>query len=147
MSQLQAQQRDPSVVINEWREAQIQLAAAKKRESELREEILTGAFGFDRETFRTGTENYPLNAGFKLKAVFKLNYKLDNTDDKVDKALSKIEKAGPEGAFIAGRLVNWKPELSTREYNALEPKYQKIIDEVLTISVGTPSLELVEPKA
>lgn len=145
--QLQSAQRDPSVVINEWREAQAVLAKAKETELRLRNEILAGAFGFNPTVLREGTENYPLLEGFKLKAVFKANYKLNNTDDAVDKALTKIEKAGPEGAFIAGRLVKWKPELSVSEYRNLEPKYQKIIDDVLTISEGTPSLELVAPKA
>ena len=145
--QVQSAQRDPSVVINEWREAQAVLAKAKETELRLRNEILTGAFGFDGVTLREGTENYELLHGFKLKAVFKANYKLDNTADAVDRALTRIEKAGPEGQFVASRLVKWEPKLSVSEYRKLEPKYQKIIDDVLTITEGTPSLEIVPPKA
>lgn len=145
--QVQSAQRDPSVVINEWREAQTVLAKAKETELRLRNEILAGAFNFDGVTLREGTEDYQLLEGYKLKAVFKANYKLNNTGDAVDKALTRIEKAGPEGEFIASRLVKWEPKLSVAEYRKLESKYQKIIDDVLTITEGTPSLELVPPKA
>uniref|UniRef100_A0AAU6W0V3 Imelysin-like domain-containing protein n=1 Tax=Pseudomonas phage Pavpe01 TaxID=3138545 RepID=A0AAU6W0V3_9VIRU len=135
--------RDADTIIGEWQAATVALAKAKELESKLRTELVSVKFPNHKAS---GTENAELANGWKLKAVFKQNYSLKNTDDAVDKALSKIEKASEAGAFIAGRLVKWKPELSVTEYKALEPKFKKIIDEVLSISDGTPSLELVEPK-
>lgn len=130
--------------IMQWTEAAKKLAEAKEVELALRNEVIALNFEGHKES---GTENVELGNGYKLKAVFKLNYRLNNTDDAVDKALSKLEKAGTEGAFIAERLVKWKPELSVTEYGKLDPKFKKIIDEVITTSPGAPSLELVEPKS
>lgn len=130
--------------IMQWQEANCKLAEAKVIELALRNEVVSMNFIDHKES---GTENVELGNGYKLKAVFKLNYSLNNTDDAVDKALSKLEKAGAEGAFIAERLVKWKPELSISEYNKLDTKFKKIIDEVIKTSPGTPSLELVEPKS
>jgi len=129
-----------------WQEAVKTIAAAKDAEAALRKEVLKECFNFESDE-REGTENVELGNGYKLKAVFKLNRRLDNKDEGVDKALTKIEKSGPEGQFVADRLVKWKPELSLSEYKKLPDKFKKLIDEVLTASPGTPSLELVEPKA
>ena len=134
--------RDAKIL--QWTEAAKKLAEANEIELALRNEVIAINFAEHKES---GTENVELGNGYKLKAVFKLNYRLNNTDDAVDKALSKLEKAGTEGAFIAERLVKWKPELSVTEYGKLDPKFKKIIDEVITTSPGTPSLELVEPKS
>lgn len=134
--------RDAKIL--QWTESAKKLAEAKEIELALRNEVIALNFEGHKES---GTENVELGNGYKLKAVFKLNYRLNNTDDAVDKALSKLEKAGTEGAFIAERLVKWKPELSVTEYGKLDPKFKKIIDEVITTSPGTPSLELVEPKS
>lgn len=142
------QPRTPAQIIAEWQDAVGVLARAKQRESELRSEVLQGAFQFKgANDSRKGTENFELQGGSKLKAVFKLNFKLE-AGDALDKALANIEKTA-EGKFIAARLVKFKPELSVTEYNQLDDgsKVKAQIDAVLTISAGTPSLELVEPKA
>lgn len=123
------------------------LAAAKDAEAALRREVLAEAFQFDPEALREGTENFELGNGYKLKAVFKISRNLNNENDAVDKVLSKIEKAGAEGQFIAERLVKWKPELAVSEYKKLPEKFKKMIDEVVTSKEATPSLELVAPKS
>ena len=130
-----------------WEAAVKALAAAKDAEAALRKEVLAEAFAFDPEALREGTENFELGNGYKLKAVFKISRNLNNENEAVDKVLSKIEKTGPEGAFIAERLVKWKPELSVSEYKKLPEKFKKMIDEVVTSKEATPSLELVAPKA
>lgn len=130
-----------------WQDSVKALAAAKEAEATLRKEVLADCYGFNSEALREGTENIELGNGYKLKAVFKISYTLNNAEDGVDKALSKLEKAGPEGAFIAERLVRWKPELSVSEYKKLDAKYKKFIDEVLVTKEATPSLELVAPKS
>lgn len=133
-------------VILAWRDATEALAAAKAQEAELRKQVLSQVFAFDSEELREGTENAELGGGWKLKATFKISRILNNKDEGVDKALSKLEKTGAEGEFIAGRLVRWKPELSVSEYKKLPEKYKKLFDEVVVSKEATPSLELVAPK-
>ena len=130
-----------------WEQAVKTLAAAKDSEAALRKEVLAEAFSFNPEALREGTENFELGNGYKLKAVFKISRNLNNENDAVDKVLSKIEKAGAEGQFIAERLVKWKPELSVSEYKKLPEKFKKMIDEVVTSKEAMPSLELVAPKS
>jgi len=130
-----------------WEQAVKALDAAKDAEAALRKEILKTAFAFDPEALREGTENFELGNGYKLKAVFKISRNLNNENEAVDKVLSKIEKTGPEGAFIAERLVKWKPELSLTEYKKLPEKFKKLFDEVVTSKEAMPSLELVAPKS
>ena len=130
-----------------WEAAVKALAAAKDAEAALRKEVLAEAFAFDPEALREGTENFELGNGYKLKAVFKISRNLNNENEAVDKVLSKIEKTGPEGAFIAERLVKWKPELSVTEYKNLPDKFRKLIDEVVTSKEATLALELVAPKS
>lgn len=145
MSFNQTANRDAKILA--WEESVKTLAAAKEAEAALRREVLAETFQFDPEALREGTENFELGNGYKLKAVFKISRNLNNENDAVDKALSKIEKAGAEGQFIAERLVKWKPELSVSEYKKLPEKFKKMIDEVVTSKEATPSLELVAPKS
>ena len=130
-----------------WEQAVKALAAAKDAEAALRKEVLAEAFSFDPEALREGTENFELGNGYKLKAVFKISRNLNNEGEAVDKVLAKIEKTGPEGVFIAERLVKWKPELSVTEYKKLPEKFKKLFDEVVTSKEATPALELVAPKS
>ena len=130
-----------------WEAAVKELAAAKDAEATLRKEVLAEAFAFDPEALREGTENFELGNGYKLKAVFKISRNLNNENEAVDKVLSKIEKTGPEGAFIAERLVKWKPELSVSEYKKLPEKFKKLFDEVVTSKEAMPALEMVAPKS
>ena len=137
--------RDAKILAGE--ESVKALAAAKEAEAALRKEVLANCFSFDPEALREGTENFELGNGYKLKAVFKISRNLNNENEAVDKVLSKIEKTGPEGQFIAERLVKWKPELSVSEYKKLPEKFKKLFDEVVTSKEATPSLELVAPKS
>jgi hypothetical protein len=140
-------------LLNKWLAAQQALVKAKDEEAKLRAQVVSDII--QAKPGEKGTRNYELNAGYKLKAVLKLNYKLNN--DEVDNTLDRIERIGEEGKFIAERLVKFKPELSVTEYNTISERAangdstaKKIIAElnkILTISDATPSLELVEPKA
>lgn len=145
MSFDETENRDAKILA--WEAAVKLLAAAKDAEAALRKEVLAEAFAFDPEALREGTENFELGNGYKLKAVFKISRNLNNENEAVDKVLSKIEKTGPEGAFIAERLVKWKPELSVTEYKKLPEKFKKLFDEVVTSKEAMPSLELVAPKS
>lgn len=140
-------QRDKLIV--SWQQADAALAAAKEREMTLRSQVMTTCFP-DAEV---GTNNLELGKGYKLKGVRKLNYNLANGAGETEAALDAITKLGNEGQFIAERLVGWTPKLSLTEYKKLEetnPTHKKIkdiIDAVLTVTDGAPTLEVVEPKA
>ncbi len=131
------------IILAKWEAAEKALARAKEAELALRNQVVEAFYPSHKDE---GTENVLLGNGYKLKAVFKMNRRLAGVDD-VNTALEKIEALGPEGRFIAERIVRWKPELSKTEYDKADLKYQKIINTVLTISPATPALEIVEPKA
>lgn len=142
----QAAPRTFEDAVTEWQAAVQAAAAAKDNEMELRLIVANLGFKFDKNEERKGTENIELGDGYKLKAVFAMRASVNNKDDAADKMLTKLEKTGPEGKFIADRIVKWKPELSLTEYNQLDKKFKAIVDEVVTFTVATPALELVVPK-
>lgn len=132
-------------LLQEWLDSSEALTAAKDREMALRKEVVE-AFPFAADV-KEGTQRIDLANGWQLKVVKKQNYNLKNKEGETDKALTEFEKVNPENAFIAERLVTWKPDLSIAEYRKLTPTQLKFFENVLTISDGAPSLELVEPKA
>lgn len=128
-------------LILSWKEAKAQLDAVKAKEATIRAALVAAAFPNAKE----GVNTLELGNGWQLKATVKYNYNLDKKN--TDNAIEKIEETGEDGKFVAERLVTWKPELSIREYRQLDPKHKVIIDEVLTIKEGAPTVELVEPTA
>lgn len=133
-----------------WQNERQTLEIAKEREIEARTAAVE--FAFDQAVLK-GTERIELGGGFIAKAVKKLNYSFVKNDDgkvnrnAIEKALLKIEKEGAAGELIADRLVKWNPDLSLSEYNLLSEKHKKIIDEVIITTSGTPTLEIIPPKA
>lgn len=136
-------------LILDWQEAEKALALAKAKEIELRNKVMATCF----PAAEVGTNTLDLGKGYKLKGVRKLNYSLANGEGQTDAALDAIAAIGNEGVFIAEDLVGWTPKLSLTRYNKLEasnPTHMKIkavIDSVLTVNDGTPTLEVVVPKA
>lgn len=141
-------------MLADWEQSKRDLEAAKAREMELRKEVVT--FNFDH-TKLEGTERVDLANGYQLKAVKKLNYALVSpvegvsVVDAVDTALSKMEAMGPEGKFIADRVVKWSAELSLTEYRKLDElpngkAYKAILNTVIETREGAPTLEIVPPK-
>ena len=127
-----------------WKESQKELARIKKEEMELRNKVI--AVIFNPSPDAEGTQNFDLGNNYKLKAVFKQSYSLQNKDGQLDKAIARMEKLGDEAEYIIDRLIKWKPELSISEYKNLPNAYCKILESALTIKPSAPSLELVEPK-
>lgn len=128
-------------ITQEWIDAQKALAAAKELEASLRTEVIRRRFSDQTK----GTKNVELGNGYKLKAVFKENITIRTGE--VEGVLRKIENSGPEGKFIADRLFKFKPELVKKEYDELPLKFRKIVDEIVSTSAATPSLEFVPPKS
>jgi hypothetical protein len=137
-------------ILTKWQKAKEALDIAKEFEIKVRTDAVH--FAFD-PTKQKGTERIELGNGYQAKAVKKINYGwIKDSDDKINKdaietALNKIEDTGPAGELIAARLVKWTPDLSLTEYNQLPQEFKSIIDEVIVTTEGTPTLEIIEPKA
>src|ERR1019366_1298508 len=124
---------------------------AKEAEMELRKYIVNRAFPEKHE----GVNTLDLGSGYQLKAKVAFNYNLADNDT-VEKTLDAIAKVGNQGAFIADRLVSWKPSFLLTEYRALtdaaphSAEAQEILALVgvmLTITDAAPTLDVKEPKA
>ncbi len=133
-----------------WQNAKAALDAAKETELQARK----AAVLMMHDPSKSGkTENVLLGNGYKAKLKVPIRYGfVKNEDDRVDKkridlALQQIEKDGSAGELVAERLIKWTPDLSLTEYKLLPDKWKAIIDEVIVTSEGTPTLEIVEPKA
>jgi hypothetical protein len=135
------QSRDPIQVLTEWELAKVQMEQSKQLEVRLRNEYVALVSDPNKVT---GTENIQLAAGYKAKIVKKQNHNVNQ--DTVNTALDKIENDSAEGKLLADRLIKWKAELSKTEYDQLPPKYKAMIDDCITVTPGTPTLEIVAPK-
>lgn len=143
----------------DWRKAKDALDAAKSHEADLRGKVVAAYTNPDKET---GTENVPIGNDWFVKVVKALNFKLKSFEEgvshrvAVERALNAIATAtkdsqGSElnpalGAVVAARLVKWEPELSLSEYKLLLPGHREIIDSVLEVKPGSPTVTLVPPK-
>jgi hypothetical protein len=139
---LQKHWNDVNAVMLRWQELKQELEALVLAERLYRTTIFESRF----PTAEEGTNRVELGNGYHLKAVAKYNYTLANKENETERALEAMEKIGNEGAFIADRLVRWSPELSVKEYRSLAPEYKAVIDTVLTIKPGMPTLEIEAPK-
>lgn len=125
------------------------------KEEEMQYRKICAAFLVPAKT--EGTTNVELGAGYKAKVVNKYNYKLPPDNDKVWLTLDKISAIGNEGKFIADRLVSWHPTFLKTEYVTLQEEAEKgseaaksilkiVNDELITIELAAPTLEIKEPK-
>jgi hypothetical protein len=136
----------------EWQKKKDAIEVAKAEEMDLRKYIVKREFPKAQE----GTNTKELGQGYQLKAGIKYNYNLADNDT-VEDCLNKISKLGNEGTFIAERLVSWKPSFLLTEYRALQESKEKgekfagevlnIVNQMLTITEGAPTLEIKAPKS
>lgn len=124
-------------VFDLWLAAKAELERAKANEAALRQQVVEAKS--DKEEMFSGTENIEMPGG-QLKIVHKLDYKISVDGDALDKALELIEKSVEGGNVIADRLVNYKPELSVREYKLLNKQQKAIIDACITIKPAAKSV-------
>lgn len=137
--------KEVNTLLVDWVRAKEELDRLKAIEMELRRKIVeeSGLFDSGKDA---GTETYDLGNGYKIKAVKKINYNVDNKDGICFQVLQQIEKLGPVEAHIARELCTFKPDLKLTKYRELSPEAKRIFDTILTTSQGAPSLELVAPK-
>lgn len=134
-----------------WDAKKKAIEVAKEEEMDLRKYIVSRAFPAKQE----GMNTKELGQGYQLKAGIKYNYNLAD-NDKVEDCLNRIAKIDNTGAFIADRLVSWKPSFLLSEYRGLVEDKEKgsksaeailnIVNEMLEIKEAAPSLEIKAPK-
>jgi hypothetical protein len=151
-----------NMVLLEWKQAKEVLEAAKAKEMELRKHIVSKLHFFNPDN-KKGTENYDLGNGYSLKCVKKENYKIENKKGEAFRVLSKMQELsismsassnGEERAFgeqlqeITKELFSFDANLKLTQFEKL-PKgsaARKLVEDILTITDGSPTLELVTPK-
>ena len=150
---------DRDNLLMDWRKSKDVLDKAKAQEADLRGKVVACYSDPDKET---GTENVPIGNQWFVKVEKKLNFTLKSFNEGVSKqqavgaALTAMAQATKDsqgnelnpqlGAVVAARLVKWEPELSVSEYKQLLPGHREIIDSVLEVKPGSPTVTLVPPK-
>jgi hypothetical protein len=129
-------------LIMEWITIKGQIANLRENESAIRQTLINNFFTYDNNT--QGTFNHDLGNGYGLKAVFKFNYKLDAKT--IENTYNSIEALDEEGAYVAAKLIEYEPKLNLKEYKKLEKRYEDILNNSLTVTRATPTLEFVQPK-
>ena len=139
-------------ILMEWQRMKDAIEAAKETEMEMRKYIVTRAFPKPEE----GMNTVDLGNGYQLKAAIKYNYNLADNET-VEAGLDKIAALGNQGAFIAERLVSWKPSFLLKEYRQLCEDKEKgskfaeetlaVINTFLTVTEAAPTVEIKAPKA
>ena len=124
-----------------WSKLDAQLKALRAAEAEKRAELVAASFP---DGLSHGVNLAELGKGYTLKAFVRPSPKIDGA--LLKSALEQLEKLGPVGKLLAGRLVKWKPEVSLSEYKKLEAPHAELFRQAIVIEKSTPSLELVEPK-
>jgi hypothetical protein len=122
----------------DWFTASEVLATAKKNELELRNQLVATFFPTG---LKKGINKFPMDDGFVIKATGVLNYKVDEA------AAPAILKTIKEQFKVdAKSCIRTKLELAQGEYNNLSDEVKTVFNEALTITPGTPQLEIVKPK-
>ena len=126
-------------LLNAWWNAFNEAEAAKaaiRREQELRKQVFEYYFKDPRE----GTNYLELPDGWRLKAIYKLDRKIDEA------ALPAVKEQLKELGVNVDTLVEYKPTLKTRLYRELTAEQARIFDQALTIKPSSPIIELVQPE-
>lgn len=124
--------------LTNWNAAQTKLQAAKLEESQLRLLVIEQFSATEADA--SGTETVEVGNGWKLKISKSLDYKLDNKDGKLDKALEGFTDG------VAALLVSWEPKLSVKAYRSLPEDEQIKIYDCLTIKPSSVQVKLEPPK-
>lgn len=103
------------------------LEPAKEKEKKLREKIISLTF----ENPKKGTNKLSIaEAGLEVKALIKENITVDKA------GLKEILETIPNG----DKVIDWKPALVSKEYNALSDEDKRKLAVCITSKPGTPTL-------
>jgi hypothetical protein len=122
--------------LNKWYEMQEQVRDLKEKEAELRKEIFQSAFPNAKE----GTNKLELAEGWVLNATLPINRKVDLA------AFQAMKEQLLEHHIKVDQIVEFKPELSVKQYRCLTEEEVHLVDQFLIISEGSPQMKVVLPK-
>lgn len=125
----------------DWFVAQRELAAAKSKEALLRSRCFRGFFTNCLTEVKEGVNSYDLSDGSILKGTRVVNRTV--LKELIDAHKETFEKAN----IKIDDLIRWKPELKVGDYKKLTAEEQKIVDQILEIKDGSPSMEIKAGKA
>lgn len=124
-----------SKALERWYRLNEELKRIKAEEIQLRKKLFSQYFGNPVE----GTNTAPLQGGYVVKGVHKINRKVSET------ALLAVKKRKGMAA-VAKACITYEPKLVKKEYNKLTEAQRAIFDNALIITDGAPSLSVVLPK-
>jgi hypothetical protein len=136
----------------QWFKAKRDLAALRVNEMLLRKLIFSHYFPSPKE----GTNTVTLPDAYQLKGTHVINRKL------VEESMQALTYrpqigADPQGGAIFGpskleeaginpsQLIKWKPEISITVYRELTEEQMHLVDQMLLIEEGSPSLDITPP--
>lgn len=122
--------------INNWYIFKQKLSEYKDLEIALRKKIAAFYFRDPHE----GTNTIDMTDGFVMKMGHTINRKIDEA------AFSATKERLRELGVDADTLVRFKPELVKSVWNAMTPEIKEVTAEFIIEDVGTPSLEIMQPK-
>jgi hypothetical protein len=118
-----------------WYQATQELTRAKANEILLRMRIFKHYFPAPVE----GTNTFVLPDGYELKGVHKINRTVEPA------ALVVLAPKFEEAKIVVGDLIEYKPDLKTKEYRTLTDEQRNLFDQALIIKDGTPDVKIVLP--
>lgn len=148
---------DKDTLLLDWRQAAEVLAKSKTHEMDLRQKVVAT---FSDPTKETGTENIDIGNDWIVKVAKKLSYNFVSRADGVSVAAAvramtlklctatrdaEGNELNPELGKLISSRIKWAPEMSLAEYKALLPGHKAIVDEVMEIKPGSPTVTLVDP--
>lgn len=122
--------------IEKWHKLKLQVQKLTQDERALRVNICANAFSEVKE----GTNALKLDDKNRLVMKYVINRSIDEP---------AYKSLGPEylqSHGIPTTVIRWKPELSMTDYRRLTPEQQKAMEVFLKTSIGTPQLDIDQPK-
>lgn len=127
------------IQLDEWNQAKIILAEAKRYEAELRAAVEADFFKTHKNE---GVERIDIGGGYDLKGSFDQTYKVENDD-----VAGCAEALANEGfGEYVDELFKQSFTISKSKYKALPAPAQKLVDLILTIKPASTKLEIVQTK-
>lgn len=126
--------------LTEWQAAKAEADKVKpiiEREQALRKEVFGSFFPAPTE----GTNKVDLPGGWTLKGTYKIDRKVD------EQVVPAVTEALRGMGVNVDLLIGYEPKLKTTVYRELTAEQRAIFDQALTIKPGSPTMELVAPKA
>lgn len=123
--------------LNKWYKMQEELRVLKDEEAALRREIFEAAFPNAKE----GTNKLELAEGWVLNATLPINRKVDLP------TFQAMKEQLLEHHIKVDQIVEFKPELSVKQYRCLTEEELHLVDQFLIISEGSPQMKVVLPAA